>query len=68
MCVVLMIKELLIVTLEFKSLIGCVSPNRLVVHPVDSDIGSDPDTRKSMIDYLLSLNDNTISWRSSRQG
>ncbi len=42
-----MIKELLIVTLELKSLIGWVSPNRLVVHPMDSDIGSDPDTRKS---------------------
>ncbi len=35
---------------------------------VDSDFGSDPDTRKSMNGYLMSLNDDTISWRSSRQG
>ena len=34
---------------------------------VDSDFGSDPDTRKSMSDYLMSLNDGVISWRSSRQ-
>jgi hypothetical protein len=35
---------------------------------VDSDCGSDPDTRKSMTGYLMSLNDDAISWRSSRQG
>ncbi len=35
---------------------------------VDSDFGSDPDIRKSMNGYLMSLNDDTISWRSSRQG
>jgi hypothetical protein len=34
---------------------------------VDSDFGSDPDKRKSMTGYLMSLNDCTISWRSSRQ-
>jgi hypothetical protein len=33
---------------------------------VDSDFGSDPDTRKST-GYLMSLNGDTISWRSSRQ-
>ena len=32
---------------------------------VDSDFGSDPDTRKSMTDYLMSLNGGAISWRSS---
>jgi hypothetical protein len=32
------------------------------------DFGSDPDTRKSITGYLMSLNDDTISWRSSRQG
>ena len=35
---------------------------------VDSDFGSDPDTRKSMTGYLMSLNGCGISWRSSRQG
>ena len=35
---------------------------------VDSDFGSDPDTRKSMTGYLMSLNGGDISWRSSRQG
>ncbi len=30
---------------------------------VDSDFGSDPDTRKSMTGYLMSLNDGVISWR-----
>jgi hypothetical protein len=39
-------------------LIGCV----------DSDFGSDPDTRNSMTGYLMSLNGGAISWRSSRQG
>jgi hypothetical protein len=34
---------------------------------VDSDVGSDPDTRKSMTGYLMSLN-GAIPWRSSRQG
>jgi hypothetical protein len=35
---------------------------------VDSDFGSDPNTRKSMTGYLMSLNGGSISWRSSRQG
>ena len=35
---------------------------------VDSDFGSDVDTRKSMTGYLMSLNDGPISWKSSRQG
>jgi hypothetical protein len=35
---------------------------------VDSEFGSDPDTRKSMTGYLMSLNGGAISWRSSRQG
>jgi hypothetical protein len=35
---------------------------------VGSDFGSDPDTRNSMTGYLMSLNDDAISWRSSRQG
>ena len=35
---------------------------------VDSDFGSDPETRKSMTGYLMSLNGGAISWRSSRQG
>jgi hypothetical protein len=35
---------------------------------VDSDFGSDPDTRKSMTGYLMSLNGGAISCRSSRQG
>jgi hypothetical protein len=32
---------------------------------VDSDFGSDPDTRKSMTCYLMSLNGGAISWISS---
>jgi hypothetical protein len=35
---------------------------------IDSDFGSDPVTRKSMTVQLMSLNDDTISWRSPRQG
>jgi hypothetical protein len=35
---------------------------------VDSDFGSNSDTRKSMTGYLMSLNGGAISWRSSRQG
>jgi len=35
---------------------------------VDSDFGSDVDTRKSMTGYLMSLNGGPISWKSSRQG
>jgi hypothetical protein len=34
----------------------------------DSRVESDPDTRKSMTAYLMSLNGGAISWRSSRQG
>ncbi len=42
--------------------------NDKLIGLVDSDFGSDPDTRKSMTGYLMSLNGDTISWRSSRQG
>ncbi len=35
---------------------------------VDSDFAADPDTRKSMTEYLFSLNGGAVSWRSSRQG
>ena len=35
---------------------------------VDSDFGSDHDTRKSMTGYLMSLNGGAISWKSSRPG
>ena len=35
---------------------------------VDSDFAADPDTRKSMIGYVFSLNGGAVSWRSSRQG
>jgi hypothetical protein len=56
-----MIKEFLIVTLELKSITWLIGW-------VDSDFGSDPDTRKSMTGYLMSLNGGAISWRSSRQG
>ena len=34
----------------------------------DSRVERDPDTRKSMTAYLMSLNGGAISWRSSRQG
>jgi hypothetical protein len=35
---------------------------------VDRDFATDPDTRKSMTGYLISLNGGAVSWRSSRQG
>ncbi len=35
---------------------------------VDSDFGSDFDSRKSMTGVLMSLNGGPISWKSSRQG
>jgi hypothetical protein len=35
---------------------------------VDSDFASDIDSRKSMTGYLMSLNGDPISWKSSRQG
>ena len=35
---------------------------------VDSDFGSDVDSRKSMTGFLMSLNGGPISWKSSRQG
>jgi hypothetical protein len=62
MCVVLMIKELLI-----HCELGSEVKNKLI-GSVDGDFGSDPDTRKSMTGYLMSLNGDTISWTSSRQG
>ena len=46
---------------------GDETKNRLIGWE-DSDFGSDPDTRKSMTGYLMSLNGGAISWRSSRQG
>ena len=42
------------------------SENKLIGW-VDSDFGSDHVSRKSMPDYLMSLNGGAISWRSSRQ-
>jgi hypothetical protein len=47
--------------------LGAEVKNKLIGW-VDSDFGSDPDTRKSMTGYLMSLNGGAISWRSSRQG
>ncbi len=35
---------------------------------VDSDFGSEVDSRKSMTGLLMSLNGGPISWKSSRQG
>ena len=46
---------------------GDATKNKLIGW-VDSDFKSDPDTRKSMTGYLMSLNGGAISWRSSRQG
>ncbi len=46
--------------------LGAEVKNKLIGW-VDSDFGSDPDTRKSMTGYLMSLNGDAISWRSSRQ-
>jgi hypothetical protein len=40
---------------------GAEVKNKLISW-VDSDFGSDPDTRKSMTGYLMSLNDGVISW------
>jgi len=47
--------------------LGAEVKNKLIGW-VDSDFGSDPDTRKSMTGYLMSLNGGAISWRSFRQG
>ncbi len=47
--------------------LGAEVKNKLIGW-VDSDFGSDPDTRKSMTGYLMSLNGGALSWRSSRQG
>ena len=47
--------------------LGAEVKNKLIGW-VDRDFGSDPDTRKSMTGYLMSLNVGSISWRSSRQG
>jgi hypothetical protein len=46
---------------------GSVMKNKLVGW-VDSDFGSDVDSRKSMTGFLMSLNGGPISWKSSRQG
>lgn len=40
--------------------------NRLVIW-VDSDYASDPDTRKSVTGYVLSLNNAPVSWKAKRQ-
>jgi hypothetical protein len=45
-----------------------VEVNNKLIGSVDSDFGSDPDTRKSLTGYLMSLNGGVISWRSSRPG
>jgi hypothetical protein len=47
--------------------LGAEVKNKLIGW-VDSDFGRDPDTRKSMTGYLISLNGGAISWRSTRQG
>jgi hypothetical protein len=46
---------------------GSVMKNKLVGW-VDSDFGSDVDSRKSMTGFLMSLTGGPISWKSSRQG
>jgi hypothetical protein len=46
---------------------GSAMKNKLVGW-VDSDFGSDVDSRKSMTGFLMSLNGGPISWKSSRQG
>jgi len=35
---------------------------------VDSDFAADSDTRRSVIRYVMALNDSPISWRSYLQG
>jgi hypothetical protein len=47
--------------------LGAEVKNKLIGW-VDSDFGSDHDTRKSMTGYLMSLNGGAISWKSSRPG
>ena len=46
---------------------GAEGKNKLI-NWIDSDFGSVPVTRKSMTVQLMSLNDDTIFWRSPRQG
>jgi hypothetical protein len=43
--------------------LGAEVKNKLIGW-VDGDFGIDPDTRKSMTGYLMSLNGGAISWRS----
>jgi hypothetical protein len=47
--------------------LGAAVKNKLIGW-VDCEFGSDPDTRKSMTAYLMTLNGDAISWRSSRPG
>eukprot|EP00961_Rhodomonas_salina_P125501 1690608-Rhodomonas_salina.1 len=35
---------------------------------VDSDYAADPDTRRSVTSYLISMNNGPISWKAKRQG
>jgi hypothetical protein len=58
MCVVLMIEGISYCDLG-------TEVNYKLIGLVDSDFGSDHDTRKSMTGYLMSLNGGAISWKSS---
>eukprot|EP00961_Rhodomonas_salina_P128644 1733322-Rhodomonas_salina.1 len=43
------------------------SRQNLLMGWVDSDYASDPDTRKSVTGYVLSLNNAPVSWKAKRQ-